>query len=88
VRAIADALGVRPRLVAVPPALFRAAGHLGDVLAHVIPWPFTSPTVARLLDSLAVDTRALNAAIGPLPHRTSDGLRETAAWFRERNRDE
>jgi nucleoside-diphosphate-sugar epimerase len=49
VRAIADALGVRPRLVPVPPAMLRIAGALAG----------RGDTIARLTASLEVDTGSL-----------------------------
>jgi nucleoside-diphosphate-sugar epimerase len=82
--AIAAALGVRPRLLTVPPTIFKAAGRVGDVLSYAFPSPLTSAAVSRLLGSLAVDTSALTSLVGPLPFSTTDGLRATAAWFRAR----
>jgi UDP-glucose 4-epimerase len=83
VRAIAHALGVRPRLVPVPEAVFRAAGRVGDVIARAVRWPLTSREVARLLESLEVDASALARAVGNRPpYTTEEGLQQTAAWYR------
>lgn len=82
VRAIARALGRRPRLIPVPPALFRAAGAAGDVAARFAPFPLTSGAVDRLLGSLCLDVSRLRALTGYRPPFTPDeGLRECAAGF-------
>lgn len=80
VRGIARALGRRPRLIPVPPALFRAAGAAGDVAARFAPVPLTSAAVDRLLGSLCLDVSRLRALTGYRPPFTPDqGLREVAA---------
>lgn len=57
VRALARALAVAPRLVPVPPALLRAA----------VPLPAIGERIARLVDSLEVDTAAFRARFGWTP---------------------
>jgi UDP-glucose 4-epimerase len=52
VRAIADALGVRARLVAIPPSMLKLAGLISG----------RGDTIARLTDSLEVDTTSLARA--------------------------
>jgi nucleoside-diphosphate-sugar epimerase len=85
VRRIAAALGRPARLVPVPPALFRAAGAAGDLVSRVAPFPLTSAAVARLLGSLAVDSSRLGRVTGFVPpYSVTQGLRETAAWYRSR----
>jgi UDP-glucose 4-epimerase len=84
-RLIAAALGVEPRLLPVPPALLRAAGRAGDLLARVGPFPLTSAAVDRLLGSLVVDVSLLRATTGWRPQYTvEEGLAVTAQWFRAR----
>jgi nucleoside-diphosphate-sugar epimerase len=83
IRAIAAALGRPARLLPVPPAAFRAAGRVGDLLARALPTPLTSAAVDRLLGSLAVDSGKLRRLTGWAPRFTlEDGLRDTAAWYR------
>jgi nucleoside-diphosphate-sugar epimerase len=82
VRAIARAVGRRPRLVQVPPAFFRLAGRIGDSLPRWLPWPITSNRVERLMGSLQVDTSRIRAELGYIPAYSLDaGMRETADWF-------
>lgn len=83
VTAIGAALGRPARLIPVPPALFSAAGHAGDILARVGPWPLTTAAVDRLLGSLLVDSSKLRSVAGfRPPFGVADGLRHTAEWFR------
>jgi nucleoside-diphosphate-sugar epimerase len=72
VRMIAQALGVRPRLIYVPPALFRgAAALLGR-----------SAKVDRLFGSLRVDSGKLHKELNwNPPYTMARGLGETAAWY-------
>lgn len=85
VRAIADALGVRARLVPVPPRLFRLAGRAGDLLARLGPFPLTSDAVDRLLGSLEVDASRLERTTRwRRATSLADGLAATAAWYRRR----
>lgn len=87
VRAIATALGKPARLVPVPPALFRAGGRVGDVLARAVPFPLTSAAVDRLLGSLAVDSSRFRRVTGFRPPFTvAEGMRRTADWFFARGR--
>jgi nucleoside-diphosphate-sugar epimerase len=87
VRAIATALGKPARLVRVPPALFRAAGRAGDVMARALPFPLTSAAVDRLLGSLAVDSSRFRRVTGfRTPFTVAEGLQRTADWFFGRGR--
>lgn len=82
VRGIARALGRRPRLIHVPPALFRAAGAAGDLAARFAPVPLTTAAVDRLLGSLCLDVSRLRALTGYRPPFTpGEGLREVGAGF-------
>jgi UDP-glucose 4-epimerase len=81
-REIGQALRRPARLVPVPPALLVAAGHAGDVLAAIIPFPLTTAALARLIGSLAVDASKLGRATGYRPpFSVRDGLRITAEWY-------
>jgi len=83
-RLIGDALGRRVRLVPVPPAAFRIAGRVGDLISGVAPFPIDTPAVDRLIGSLMVDSSALTRATGfRPPYATEEGLRLTADWYRE-----
>jgi nucleoside-diphosphate-sugar epimerase len=87
VRLIGRALGRNARLLPVPPALLRAAGLAGDLIATLRPVPLTSAAVDRLLGSLTVDSTALTRAIGfRPPYAVEEGLRITAAWYLSRER--
>jgi nucleoside-diphosphate-sugar epimerase len=73
VRAIAQALGTRPRLLPCPVALL----HLGAMLAG------RRGDVERLTGSLQVDASALKRELGWRPRATlAQGLEDTARWFR------
>lgn len=73
VRAIAVALGVKPRLLPCPTALLELAG---SVLGR-------NDALARLTGSLQIDASRIRVELGWRPHRTLDeGLAQTARWFR------
>jgi nucleoside-diphosphate-sugar epimerase len=73
VRAIAQALGTRARLLPCPVALL----HLGAMLAG------RGGDVERLTGSLQVDASLLRRELGWRPRLTlAQGLHETARWFR------
>lgn len=73
VRAIAHALGVRPRLLPVPPALIA----LGARAAR------RPEVAARLLGSFEVDTGRIRSRLGWRPPvGLEQALAETAAWYR------
>jgi nucleoside-diphosphate-sugar epimerase len=83
VRAMARALGRRPRLLPVPEWLFRAAGRAGDLLPDGVPFPLRTAAVERLLGSLAVDPGKLRRVTGVEPPYTlAEGLAATAEWYR------
>jgi nucleoside-diphosphate-sugar epimerase len=87
VRAIGQALGRPARLVAVPIGLLRAAARTGDLLDRIIPFPFTSAALDRLIGSLAVDSSKLARSTGYRPpYSLSEGLRLTAEWYRSQAR--
>lgn len=73
IRAVAHALGVEPRLFAMPvPWLAAAAALLGQ-----------RATISRLTQSLQVDSSRLRGHLQWQPPFTAEaGLAETAAWFR------
>jgi nucleoside-diphosphate-sugar epimerase len=82
IRAIARALGRPPRLIPVPPTLFRLAGRVGDRLPAWFPWPMNSARVQRLMDSLQVDSARIRNELGfTPPYSMAEGMRETARWF-------
>jgi nucleoside-diphosphate-sugar epimerase len=84
-RAIGLALGRPVRLLPVPPALFRAAGKVGDLIARVRPVPVKSDAMDRLLGSLAVDISKLSRLTGYRPsYSVEQGLRVSADWYRGR----
>lgn len=86
-RSIGRALGRTPRLLPVPPILFRAAGRVGDLVSVVRPLPLTTDAVDRLLGTLVVDSSALRQATGFTPRYTlEEGLDLTAEWYREGHR--
>jgi nucleoside-diphosphate-sugar epimerase len=82
IRAVANALGVRPRLVAVPESFLRLGARLGDALGGRGFLP-TSAQVEQLLGSLVLDSSRLTRATG-FRQRFSmaDGIGLTAAWYR------
>lgn len=85
VRAIARALGRPARLVPIPPALFTAAGRVGDLVSRVMPVPMNSAVADRLLGSLTVDASKLTRVTGfQPPFSLEEGLRLTAEWYRTR----
>ncbi|HVL59100.1 MAG TPA: SDR family oxidoreductase [Burkholderiaceae bacterium] len=74
IRRLADALGVRPRLLRFPPSLLSAlAGAAGK-----------SAEAERLLGSLRIDSTRISQRLGwSPPHPVDQGLRATAAWYRD-----
>jgi nucleoside-diphosphate-sugar epimerase len=85
VRAIARGLGKRARLLPVPAALLRVAGHFGDLLGTFASVPLSTPAVSRLLGSLAVDSAKLRRVTGFCPPYTvSEGLSLTCRWYTNR----
>lgn len=73
VRCLAAALGKPATLLPVPPALLRLAGLLTGKRAEV----------ARLLDSLEIDSSAIRHELGwQPPYTLEQGLTATAAWYR------
>jgi nucleoside-diphosphate-sugar epimerase len=87
IREIGLALDRRVRLIAVPQALFRAAGRAGDGMARVLRWPVTTAALDRLFGSLVVDSSKLRQVTGFVPPFTvREGLRATAAWYKAQPR--
>jgi nucleoside-diphosphate-sugar epimerase len=75
IRAVARALGRRPRLLPVPVALLHAAGAATG----------RGPAVSRLTGSLEVDSAPIRDTLAWTPPATLDeGLAATARWFRSR----
>ena len=75
VRRLAAALGVAPRLLAVPVPLLDVAARLAGRRA----------LLRRVATSLAVDASPLARTIGPLPYSLDQGLAATATWWRARH---
>jgi nucleoside-diphosphate-sugar epimerase len=72
IRALSEGLDRPSRLLPLPPALIRGAGRL---LGRAAP-------VARLLDSLRVDSAKATRLLGWRPAvSVGEGLRRTAAWY-------
>ncbi len=72
IRHIAHALGRPVRLLPVPLAVLRFAGHITG----------KSPEVERLLDSLVIDSAKIRRELGWKPPFTmGEGFRETAGWY-------
>ncbi|MFA7239187.1 MAG: SDR family oxidoreductase [Sulfuricellaceae bacterium] len=73
VRHLATALGTPATLLPIPPSLLRLAGLLTDKRAEI----------ARLLDSLEIDSAAIrNELDWQPPYTLEQGLAATAAWYR------
>ena len=75
VRRLAAALGVAPRVPAVPVALLRVAARVAGREAQV----------ARLTQSLEIDAAPLWQRVGVAPCTLDQGLTETARWWRARH---
>lgn len=71
---IAAALGVRSRLLPLPPAAIRLLGRLTGKVVET----------NRLLQSLQVDSRKIRNELGWIPpFHTSEGLMSAATWYRK-----
>jgi nucleoside-diphosphate-sugar epimerase len=82
VRGLAKHLGVRPRLLPVPPIMLRTAGRVGDVLRLVAPCPVGSDEVRKLIGSLVVDSSKIRKMCGwTPPFDASAGLATTVEWL-------
>jgi UDP-glucose 4-epimerase len=76
------ALGRRPRIVPVPLSLLRAAGRLADLGGGCL--PLGSQLVESLTGDLVLDAAPFTRATGWRPRvGIAEGLRRTAAWYRE-----
>lgn len=76
IRRMAYALKRPVRLFSVPDQLLRAGGEITG----------KSIMISRLLDSLTVDDEKIRRLLGWVPpFSMTEGLNETAAWFRSRN---
>ena len=83
IREIGLALDRKVRLIAVPQAVFRAAGRIGDTIARALPWALTTAALDRLFGSLVVDSSKLRQVTGFVPpFSVREGLRETAMWYK------
>jgi nucleoside-diphosphate-sugar epimerase len=75
IRRMAQALGVPPRLLPIPPMILDAASPL-----------FQTAAVDRLIGSLYLDIAKIRKILGWCPVCTLDlGLRRTAEWYRSRH---
>lgn len=75
IRQIGDALGRPARLVPMPVALLKLAGRLAG----------KQETIARLTDSLVIDSAKIRRDLGWLPpYNMGQGLAATARWFKSR----
>lgn len=85
VRAIADALGVRARLIGMPPFALRLLASVANPMARLFWGNSLRQTVDSLVGSLVVEDAPLRHRIGtPLPYSTTAGLQCTAQWFQDR----
>ncbi len=84
VRAVAQALDVPARLVAVPPALLRLGGVIAELVSRVVPIGISANGMDGLTGSLVLDSTRLRRTGYVPPHSLSAGLAATAAWFRAR----
>jgi UDP-glucose 4-epimerase len=76
VRALAQSLGAKPRLVAVPPAALGVAATLAGKRSEF----------ARLAGSLRVDSSRIRRELGWRPPFTlAQGLEQTARWYHSRS---
>jgi nucleoside-diphosphate-sugar epimerase len=83
IRAVGGALAHRVRLVPLPTVCLRLGALVGDVIARLRDWPFTSESYERLLGSLVIDSSKLRTRCGYRPPFTvAQGLHRTAEWFR------
>ena len=86
VRAIARALGRRPRIFTVPRWALRLLALAGDAASFAVRTPFNSAVLSRLTGSLDVDDSRLRAIGWTPPYSLEQGLDETVAWYREQPR--
>lgn len=85
IEAIAAVLGKKARLIPTPVWALKAVGRVGDQIARVVPFPFTSLELRRLTGSLAVDGSKLRRSTGFHPPFTvTAGLKATAQWYQTR----
>jgi nucleoside-diphosphate-sugar epimerase len=83
IRAIARAVDRHPRLIPIPPGVFRLAGRVGDRLPPWLPWPMTTARAQRLMDSLQVESSRIRKDLGfTPPYSMADGMQETVMWLR------
>ena len=82
VHRVADALGVRLRLFAVPSGALNAIGMIGDTLRLIGVRVPSSSDIRRLTSSYELDGEVFRLATGYKPSVSlSDALEETAIWF-------
>jgi nucleoside-diphosphate-sugar epimerase len=63
--------------------MIEAAARVGDVVARLSPFSFTTGAVSRLVGSLVVDISRIEQAASYRPLFTVEqGMDATAAWFR------
>ena len=80
IRAMAESLGRKPKLLAMPANLIRAFAGLGDCLNL----PLNSERLQKLTESYIVSNQKIKLAIGkPFPSSTKEGLMKTFYSFRK-----
>lgn len=82
VREIAEALGVRTRLVPVPLSWLRATAAAGNALLGER-FPLSPDTLERLSGSLVVDALPLARLVGAVPFSRQEGIVAAARWYRD-----
>ncbi|MEO7367293.1 MAG: NAD-dependent epimerase/dehydratase family protein [Gemmatimonadaceae bacterium] len=81
---IGMALGKRPRMLPVPPAVFRATIHLGGLLSRITPFHLTGDSLSAVLGSLFVDSSTLRDVTGfNAPFSVDKGMSLTAEWYKK-----
>jgi nucleoside-diphosphate-sugar epimerase len=86
-RLVGEALGRQVRLLPVPPSLLLGLAAAGDRLLSWRSPPRFVPAMARLVNSLTVDSTKLARLTGFVPPWTpAQGLAETGRWYQERGR--
>lgn len=81
---IGIALEKLPRMLPIPPAVFRATIHLGGLLSRIAPFHLTGDSFSAVLGSLFVDSSALREVTGfNAPFSVDKGMSLTAEWYKK-----
>ncbi|MEP6506713.1 MAG: NAD-dependent epimerase/dehydratase family protein [Gemmatimonadales bacterium] len=81
---IGIALGNRPRMLPVPPAVFGATIYLGGLLSRIAPFHLTGDSLSAVLGSLFVDSSTLRETAGfNAPFSVDKGMSLTAEWYKK-----